>query len=623
MPIDFTYVSRLYEELRRELEGFHKRINEIENLRYLEDKLALNPAEVSSGIELRGGMTAELIENAKSAICTNPPRIAFRPMREGPEATKNSSKREMFWSRFIPRLLKVLAELADAEVGLGIGILKAAYYPWPKPPRRRVAGESDAEYNSRQRGLKRMWGPPFKAVTIHPLTYFYRLGAGEEVAESIEHCWKPRRQVYKNYGLPEDTQAPSIEALAASMGQPVENIRALPIGISTETMALVHEYYRAHDLYQVYINAQLVYETAKPPVRYFIAPGRSTSSKDPDKYAFSVAELLRHNEPALNRALTRMAEGVELLVRQRRTLEVPEGYTPELVEGEVIEGENNSPVPRTWQFSAEKVEALPAGAKLVNVYAGAEDVYQAMPFINLVLQLMGQHGVSPLFKGIPPGAAGSGYRDNSLYLMAKSQFQYIIDYYAECIRQFIDWVEQEIVTRVGQEVWAEDAHLRPSDIKGWPCVIEVNIEPNLPQNLIAEGQFFDRMWVQGHVPRRYVVERGLREEQPEKLARERLLEDLQEMMKPQLYQDVMNTVRPPPPTILGPDGNPLPPSNGGNPLTAQGQGSQGQGGVQQLLAEMKAAGQGEAGQVMGGMTRGGQARQPPMGAGEFPPEGAI
>ena len=118
--------------------------------------------------------------------------------------------------------------------------------------------------------------------------------------------------------------------------------------------------------------------------------------------------------------------------------------------------------------------------------------------------------------------------------MARSQFQYIIDSYAGCIRGFIDWMEQEIVNRVDQEVWVEDTSLRPSDIRDWPCAIEVNIEPLLPQNIIAEGQFYDRMHAQGHIPRRLVQEKGLREEQPERLSRERMLEDMQEMLKPKL-----------------------------------------------------------------------------------------
>ena len=36
--------------------------------------------------------------------------------------------------------------------------------------------------------------------------------------------------------------------------------------------------------------------------------GRTSSSKDPDKLGVSVAEIMRHNEPTLDRTLTRVAE---------------------------------------------------------------------------------------------------------------------------------------------------------------------------------------------------------------------------------------------------------------------------------------------------------------------------
>lgn len=613
MSIDaptWTEVNRLFLELQREYEGLHKRINEVEQLRYLEDPIALAPQEKQSGLEIRVGLTAELVENVKSAITTNPARVAFRPLRSGTEAQANSSTRELFWNAFLKWVntpTPVLNELADAQVGLGVGILKASYYPWPKEERRRKKGEGQDDYLDRLKGLKRKWGPYFRAISPHPLTYFFRPGAGNKIAESVEQGWKPRRQVCVDYSLPLESTNISMQDLAASIGQPIEYIRPLPYGTSTETLALVTEYW-SPEWYQVYINSALVYEEENPKVRYFMAVGRSSSSRDPDKFGLSVAEILRQNEPILNRTLTRMAEAAELVVRKRLTVVLPEGaIAPEGLD------ESGNPVTKTWVFKPGEVEALPAGAQLKDVFEGAENVYQAMPFVDLMLRLTAQHGVSPLFKGIPPGAAGSGYRDNSLYLMAKSQFQYLLDSYSNCLTEFINWLEEQVVS-IGEEVFVENVSLKPSEIKDWPCAVEVSIEPLLPQNIIAEGQFWDRMHSRGHVTRRHVIEKGLREEQPEKMITDRMFEDLQDMLKPILFQDVLRTVGLIKEVPVAPGGD------GESPQVTQ---PGGPGGAQMLLAGKKAPSaegesQGEAGLSMGGYTRAGQSRQPPEEAGATP-----
>lgn len=319
----------------------------------------------------------------------------------------------------------------------------------------------------------------------------------------------------------------------------------------------------------------------------------------------SVAEGFRHNEPLINRALTRMGEAVELLVRKRLTLEVPEDFQPE-----TVIGEDNNPVPRTYEFKPEKSTALPPGSKVVDPFAGVENVFGAMPWIQLLMQIMGQHGVSPIFKGEPPGAGGSGYRDNSLYMMAKSQFEYLIEAYGDCLVSLIDWLEGQLVTRVRQEIWVGDVSLLPKDVKEWPATIEVNIDPLLPQNLIAEGQFYDRMHTQGHITRRTFLEKGLRMDQPEDEIRNRMRQDLQELMKPILYQDVLQTVGvlpPPQPGLVGPDGQPI-----------QSQGANGGGGLLGGGGNGAQAGIVEALQSMGGRTRQGQPRQPPEESGSTP-----
>jgi len=596
---NWGYVNRLRAEMQRELEGFHLRIKETEELRYLEEPIPLAPQEKRSGVEVRIGLTAELVENVKSALTNNPPKVTLKPLRTGGPAQANSSKREEFWNQVLIWLALALLELADGQSGLGIGIIKGSSYPWPKEERKRKKNESPKDHTDRIRALKRKWGIPYRAITIHPLTFYFRLGAGSEIVECIEHSWKPRRQVLKDYEQPLDSLNVTASELAATVGQPEEVIRPLPYGTSTETMALVTEYWSlADDIYQVYINGNLVHEEeGSPGVHYFVATGRVTSSKDPDKFGFGVAEILRHNEPIINATLTKMAEAADLLVDKRLTIELPEGVGLEMEE-EVVRGEpTGNVVPKVYKFEKGKAEALPGGAKVRDVFEGVENIYAAMPFLELLLRISGQHGVAPIFKGKSPGAAGSGYRDVSLYAMARSQFAYILKSYCNCVAEFVAWLEEQVL-KDGKEVFIGDVSLKPSDIEKWPAIISVTVDPDLPQNIIPMGQFYDRMWAEGHIPSRLVVEKGMKEEQPQGLRRERDLEDMKGMMKPILFNHVLQVVGVLPPTPPAPGGP------GGGGVTAVRTPTQ-------VVPGEEPPGAGESAQASAGAGRGGQPRVPP------------
>lgn len=592
---DWQYVSRLLNELRWEQQGLHQKISEIEALRYYERDTNLPPSEQKVGFQVRSGLTDELLENVKAAILAGMPSIHIKGLRKKQNVEANNSKREGFWQKYLESLLypvNIVSELADSQL-LGLGILKAgmSMSKWNAQTLKKKRGEDSADYIDRNTALKKLYGPPIATIDVHPLALFCRPGEGNKIDEVVEHSYKAKRSVVKSYGLKDNQEFGDMEAAAMMPGQPDAWIRPLPMGIDTSNYFLVTEYWNP-DIYQVYVNQQLVYQTPdgeKPKVCYFMAPGRSSSSKDPDKYGISVAENLRHNEPIIDRQLTRMAEAAELIINKRNTLEVPEGYIPE-----TDSTESGDTKPRTWTFTDEYAETLPPGAKIVDPFVGAENVYGAMPYVQLLFQITTQHGPSPLLKGISPGAAGSGYRDNSLYLMAKQQFEYIIASLQECITQLIVWLEWLVVNHIKQEIWIGEYSIQPADITDWPAEISVELKPNLPQNLLAEGQFWEGQRQAGNVSRRYVREVGLNIEQPDDMEYEVNLEQLQEMMKPQLMQDALMTVlsqgnnqTPPDSGLVGPNGQPIssqPPPGGpsglapNNSTTTNGRGAQQQAG---------------------------------------------
>ncbi|KKL80747.1 hypothetical protein LCGC14_2001660, partial [marine sediment metagenome] len=311
--ISAIYVTRLLAELQQEFRGLHTKMSEMDALRHYEDPIQLPTGETPSGLEVRIGATSELIENIKASLTANAPNVVITALRTGDPAAENTSKRESFWGRFLKRNAAFRVEVVDAQAGLGIGILKGTYYPWPKKERKRLPSEphtdqGDKDFRDRTKALKRKWGPPFRVIAIHPLTFYGRLGPGREIVESIEHSWKPKREVYPAYGIDPDAELkayPDVlneevtQAVSATAGQPEQTIQPFPEGVSTESMVLVTEYRRermpnSKGIYQVYINGRLVYqEIGDPSCKYFLCKGRTTSSKDPDKLGISVAEGYR------------------------------------------------------------------------------------------------------------------------------------------------------------------------------------------------------------------------------------------------------------------------------------------------------------------------------------------
>ena len=176
--------------------------------------------------------------------------------------------------------------------------------------------------------------------------------------------------------------------------------------------------------------------------------------------------------------------------------------------------------------------------------------------------------------------------------MARAQFNYLIENFqfgmASVIEQFETWV----VTKVKRPIICGPYTLSPKDVKEWPAAYEVEVEPFLPQNLMAEAQLYDSMWNKGHVTRRTVREQGLQMDDPELEDRERMLEDTKSMLKPVLLQDVLRYVGVLPPDtqtqsqILGPDGRPI---SGEDAQAGQTSSREGQGGSRQDGSQQRAA----------------------------------
>lgn len=607
---DETYVSKQLEYFRQLDDGAHQKVKELEALRYLEDHIYLGKQEQVTGQEIRIGLSAELNENVKAAVTANPPITHFTPGRDGADAQENSSKREKFWNavlRWMNYPTPTIDNWVDGVLSLGYSTLKVANTPWPfDETHAKGKREKAADYNERMRAYKRKWGPPLSMVNVHPLSSFFDPGAtiGGRIQEFIEYGWKSKATVFGQYNIRDDRDLAS-KVVPIMPSQPEQFVRPLPKGVDTSTMCLVLEYYNPQ-WYQVYVNRQKVYEIEWPNVCYFPTPGRSTSSTDPDKWGLSIAENLRKNEPIINRNLTRLAETTERLVKKRLVLTVPEGEVDPATGGM---SEDGNPTTRSISLKDDSIETLRPGEEIKDPFAGIERAYDALPFIQMMIQITGQHGVSPIFKGLPPGAAGSGYRDNSLYMMARSQFNYIMNNLNYNVAQVVEWMEWCLVHHIKEPIYIGNLSLSPSDVEKWPCEIKAEFKPVLPQNFIAEGEFWSRMAATDMSSKRRAREQGLGIEQPDEEDDQILIEKTQQLLGTVLIQDVAQTVLGRSLAEPGMEGGP---DSGGNPTNDKRTPNPAGGGANAVLANDKGL-QGvgrDAGRAIGGRTSAGQGRTP-------------
>jgi hypothetical protein len=182
--------------------------------------------------------------------------------------------------------------------------------------------------------------------------------------------------------------------------------------------------------------------------------------------------------------------------------------------------------------------------------------------------------------------------------MAKSQLVEILTSYQGTLEDLIRWLEDQLV-RLGETIYLDELELSPSDITEYPASIHVDLEPQLPQNMIAEGTFYDRMQAAGHVSRRIVREKGLNLDDPSGMDDEVLIENVKDALKPQLVLDIIAAVSNPQPMAAGQNGA-VPAGEGSNVnVNMDVNGAAARPGIGRSM-----------GQELGGMTRAGQSREP-------------
>lgn len=202
-------------------------------------------------------------------------------------------------------------------------------------------------------------------------------------------------------------------------------------------------------------------------------------------------------------------------------------------------------------------------------------------FEALLLQLHGRNSQNPISQGQSPGANTPGYVVNTLSAASNSNYEGALDNLANAAAWICDSCRAIVKHTIKEKVYlptpkqgttkaVEMLGIGPDDIDDTPS--EFSIDPMDDLNRLAIQQGLRQGNKEGYVKRARVQEEGYGIDDPEAEDDEIIQDAGEQSLAAMVVQDAMQMVAmikaaqqpaPPPaaPTILGPDGQPLPPSS--------------------------------------------------------------
>ncbi|MCR4301112.1 MAG: hypothetical protein NUV51_05830, partial [Sulfuricaulis sp.] len=229
-------------------------------------------------------------------------------------------------------------------------------------------------------------------------------------------------------------------------------------------------------------------------------------------------------------------------------------------------------------LSGPELKLLQPGYTLDDAYAKFRSM-AIDPTIGMVLGLGQNQSIAPVVGGQSPSADASGFSLNLLtsnaigpympLLMNKATaWGKVVDFTRQVVKHTLKESVELVVSGSGADAdRVEWVALKPDDVTDIPC--QVDIDPISDAERIGLAKHFLEGVIGGYVPERILQERGYgsenvdfwREEIIQDAARRLLAQyEVQQALREMIEEEAIASN--PTPTILGPNGQPLPPSTG-------------------------------------------------------------
>ncbi|MDO8673057.1 MAG: hypothetical protein Q7O66_16740 [Dehalococcoidia bacterium] len=562
-----AYLQELIRD-RQEVYGpLHEQIKANRALRYRKHSVDIPEAYKLSTKEIKVPIVADMLFRVVATLTTDEPQITVAPYSVTEKAKRNASLRERWSLASLDEMMRgvsrdVFRMGIDAAVSDSLGVWKLIDRrdAWKGFPKR--GDEEDAiDYLDRADKFAKSAPFPFYWTDIDGLTYLPVHGA-YGVTEVVEVSTRPAIPAMKEFGVFRPSGAKGFSR-RRQPGEPMADDDSY----SGEHWQCA-EHWTANSV--TYMLDNEIVDQRKlnyGRVPYFECGGHTTSSRKPEERYQSVIQPFAHLVPALDAILSMMTNwgyfaGYPFLVQDDPNVSMTQGPTD----------------PTT-------VTQIKPGAILRNVrFLEAPQTSKALgDLVQIINMMIDRSGLAAVMYG-QGASSSSGYMVSQLMTAAQLVYSPIVKNARMALAQMIPFLWQLIERRIRRKVYvwgtgtgkgqSEWLGLGPDDIDGY-YACNVDLKPLLPMDEIAQRDSALRMTQGGLWSEEHAREHtGLA--QPEEEADQIAVE--QYMKRPEVNQPILEDaarraglIKPQPPTpagpqppvILGPDGQPLPPSGQG------------------------------------------------------------
>lgn len=578
---DVDGLLELRDTLRTDFATWHQTIMKNREVRYLQDKL---PEKWQKNLQDGRRVFTRLSHNEIMRVVAMQTRNPWKvnvPPRGGTSAAQERAKKQTRWlNQLLPALERatkqpIRRQVADCQAGDSLGIwfvyLTDAYDKLGIEERR--FDESDKDYLGRTEEALQGAGLPFGVRRLDPLSVVYEMGE-----EGIEYAFidenkttRSEMRRLKKAGLYE-----VYENRAAATGKPGFPINGATREQPSRTVQCTH-YYDAR-WYAYWVDGVLAegpVEHNMPGVPLVLQQGLVTGSPNASEALQGITWGMADMEKALNDVLTLELDNSFVFGKPKAVIETEaSGQIRSLPEH-----------PFRLDLQQPGVPELLPGQHIQNAFKDFQP-YPTVEVKNTILSLWQRSGLNPIAQGESPGSDPAGYTVNSLQGAAQNLYEGNLDNEARAAGELCDYVRLLIRDTIGLPVYlstpmadrrkggTEWLGLGPDDVDETPAVVW--IDPMSDVNRLALQQSLRQGNKEGYVTRRRVQEQGFGIDDPAAEDDEMLIDQAVEQLAALALEEAKATIfaaqQPAGPVILGPDGNPLPPSGmgpGGAPAQPQ------------------------------------------------------
>lgn len=524
------YIKELVQEADTQAAPTRKRWELIRQVRSRQHAIQIPEEFRKTNKEVRTHFVGDILRTVKSSLTANFPSFTVPPAGPGDTKQRNSSLREK-WSNAAllqmdsARLPKrVWPRLMDHAVTYGVGVSKLVYLPnaWADYPqanlltKRNVLRMSDAEYQATvaQREEYKQGRLPFAWQAVDPRTWWGFYGEGQ-LRECVEVSERTVNEITSRYNVSWD----GTKLRPGTVSEPYARDNAPSTTRSTRTFV---EHWTPE--WVTYLCDDVVLQRWRHgygKVPYFPFYGLSNDTADPGQEMESVVEHILDIVVLFDNLLTMWQNWAYLAAYPSAVVSGLENSGPlQLVDGT---GEDQMGPDNLMRYVPGAAQVLPPGWK--REYEQPPPVGRDLMTIADLLRQFIERVIPDIMRGV--GHAGdAGYALNQLLTAARLVYDPITDNASLSLGEQIKFVWWLLQHRVGEKVyvWGDSTEgktskwlgLAPNDIFDYYSVV-CKVEPLLPSNLIAEGQFWGQQAQGKLVTRNYARERGLRIENPEEM----------------------------------------------------------------------------------------------------------